>query len=183
VVAIVAQVPDRGGDGGGVTTKKEFHHTLVQAAAQKGLNSVPAPGHNGYGKLRARAMGELLDSDWIRGQAAEMGIGVRPREVARETEKLKRGAFKNGAQYRRFLREAHLTRRDVRENVEILLLSERIQERVLAGAGSKAGARKAFAKFISEYEARWKARTVCAPEYVIYRCSNAPAPSAAANRS
>jgi hypothetical protein len=180
VVAIVAQVPDRGGEGGGITTKKEFHHALAQAAAQKGLRFVPEPGRNGYGKLKNAAMGELLDDSWIRGQAAEMGIGVRPREVARATEKLKRLAFKNGAQYRRFLREAHYTRRDIEERVEIQLLSERIQQRVIAGVGSRAGAQKALSKFVSEYAVRWKARTVCAPEYVVDRCSNAPVSGAAA---
>jgi hypothetical protein len=176
VVAIVARVPDRGGEGGGVTTKKEFHHALVQAAAQKGLTAVPVPGGNGYGRIRETAMGELLDDSWIRGQAAEMGIGVRPREVARETEKLKRQAFKNGAQYRRFLRQAHYTRRDVTERVELQLLSERIQERVAAGLGSDASVQKAFAKFVSEYEVRWKARTVCAQGFMTSRCSNAPTP-------
>ena len=109
-----------------------------------------------------------------------MGIGVRPGQVARETEEIKRRAFKDGAEYRRFLREAHFTRRDVKERVEIQLLTERIQERVEAGINSEAGLQKAFAKFVSEYEVRWKARTVCAPDYVVDRCSNSPAPSAAA---
>jgi hypothetical protein len=180
VVAIVAQVPDRGGEGGGITTKKEFHYALVQAAVGKGLKTVPEPGHNGYGKLKDDAIGELLDDFWIRGQAAEMGIGVRPREVARATVRIKREAFTNGAEYRRFLREAHLTRRDVREHVEVQLLAGRIQEKVVAGIDGDAGMQKAFTKFVSEYEVRWKARTVCAPGYVIERCSNAPAPSAGA---
>ncbi len=104
-----------------------------------------------------------------------MGIGVRSREVARETEKLKRQAFRNAAQYRRFLREAHYTRRDVKERVEIQLLSERIQERILAGVSGEVAAQRAFAKFIDEYEERWRLRTVCAPGYVTVRCSNGPA--------
>jgi hypothetical protein len=177
VVAVVARVPDRGGEGGGVITKKELNHALVQAAVGKGLKTIPEPGRSGYGKLKAAATGELLDDSWIRGQAAEMGIGVRPREVARVTTSLKREAFTNGAEYRRFLREAHLTRRDVKENVEIQILAGRIQERVAAGIGSEAGVQKAFAKFVSEYEVRWKARTICAPGYVIARCSNASVPA------
>jgi hypothetical protein len=160
-----------------VTTRKEFHRALAQAAAQAGLRSAPKPGHNGYGKLKKTAIGELLDSDWIRGQAAEMGIGVRPRQVARMIAAIKKEAFKNdGAEYRRFLREFHYTRRDVKERVEIQLFVERIQERVLAGSGSKASAQKAFAKFVSEYEVRWKARTVCALGYITVRCSNGPTP-------
>ncbi len=177
MVAIVARVPDRGAEHGGVVTKKEFQHALAQAAAQRGRRSAPKPGGNGYGKLKNRAIGELLDDSWIRGQAAEMGIGVRPREVARELARLKKLAFEDGAEYRRFLRENHLTRRDVKENVEIQLYAEKIQERVVAGLDSEAAAQKAFANFLDEYGERWRSRTVCAPGYITSRCSNGPAPA------
>jgi hypothetical protein len=179
VIAIVARVPDRGPAQGGVVTRKEFQHTLVQVAVGKGRRSVPKPGGNGYGKLKDRAIGELLDDSWIRGQAAEMGIGLRPRQVSREVAHLKKQAFKNGAEYRRFLREAHFTRRDVRGRVEIQLFVERIQERVAAGVNGKAAAQKAFAKFVSEYGESWRSRTVCAPGYITDRCSNGPAPAGA----
>ena len=49
VVAIVARVPDRGGEGGGIATKKEFHRALVQAAAQKGLKTSPSQAATGTG--------------------------------------------------------------------------------------------------------------------------------------
>jgi hypothetical protein len=176
VVAIVAQVPDHGGEGGGIMTKKEFHRALVQAAAQKELKTVPGPGRNGYGKLQDTAMGELLDDSWVRGQAAEMGIGLRPRGVTRELARLKKQAFKNGAQYRRFLREAHFTRRDVRDRVELQMFVERIQERVMGGFTNEHAGQKAFAKFVGEYEERWRARTVCSTGYVTVRCSNGPTP-------
>jgi hypothetical protein len=121
-------------------------------------------------------MDEMLDDAWIRGQAAEMGIGLRPRSVSRELALLKKQAFKDGAQYRRFLHEAHFTRRDVRDRVEVQMFSERIQERIVAGLTSAKAAREAFAKFVGEYEGRWRARTVCATDHVIVRCSNGPAP-------
>ena len=121
-------------------------------------------------------MGESLESEWIRGQAAEMGIGVRPREVARALAQLKKQAFRNGAQYRRFLKKSHYTRRDVNERVEIQLFSERIQERVAAGIDSEKAVQKAFAKFVSEYKVRWRSRTVCAADYVTDLCSNGPEP-------
>jgi hypothetical protein len=31
-----------------------------------------------------------------------------------------------------------------------------------------------LAKFVAEFEQRWRARTVCAPEYLLARCSNGP---------
>jgi hypothetical protein len=176
VVAIVAQVPDRGREHGGVATAKEFHHALVQVAAQKDVHPTPKPGDDGYWKLQERAMSEMLDDFWIRGQAAEMGIGLRPRGVSRELARLKKRAFKNGAQYRQFLREAHFTRRDVRDRVEVQMFSQRIQERIGAGQTSAKAAQKAFAKFVKEYEERWRGRTVCAPSHVTDRCSNGPAP-------
>ncbi len=121
-------------------------------------------------------MDEMLDDSWIRGQAAEIGIGLRPRSVTRELAHLKKQAFKNGAQYRHFLREAHFTRRDVRGRVEVQMFSERIQERIVAGLTSAKSKQQAFERFVSEYEERWRARTVCATDHVNVRCSNGPTP-------
>lgn len=157
-------------------TAKEFHHALVQVAAERGRLPVPKPGDDAYPGLQHLAISEQLDESWIRGQAAEMGIGLRPRGVSRELERLKKQAFKSGAEYRQFLREAHFTRRDVRDRVEVQMFSERIQERIGAGQTSAKGAQKAFVKFVKEYEARWRARTVCAAGHVTDRCSNGPLP-------
>jgi hypothetical protein len=176
VVAIVAQVPDRKGKEDGVVTSKEFDHAFDQKAAADGRRITPKPGGEGYEKLKHKAIKELLEFSWIRGQAAEMGIGLRPPQVSRKLAKLKKQAFKNGAQYRRFLKEAHFTRGDVHERVEVQMLSERIQERIVAGLPSEAAAVKAFRRFVAEYEKRWRGRTVCAPGYVTELCSNGPQP-------
>jgi hypothetical protein len=176
VVAIVAQVPDHKGEQGGVVTIKEFDHGLDQASAADGLEVTPNPGGKDYERLKHKAIGELLEFSWIRGQAAEMGIGLRPRQVSRELATLKRQAFENGAQYRRFLKEAHYTRADVLERVEVQMFSELIQERILIGISSEAAAQKALGKFVAEYGKRWRSRTVCVPGYVTELCSNGPEP-------
>ena len=156
-------------------TKHEFQHALAQAAAAQGRRRAPKPGHGGYGKLKDTAIGELLDFAWIDGQAGEMGIGVTARQIKEERRRLIRTAFKNRAEFHRFLVEARYTLRDVRQRVEVQMLSTRIQERVGAGRSGHS-AQKDFAKFVAEYEQRWRARTVCAPEYVLDRCSNGPEP-------
>jgi hypothetical protein len=177
VAAIVAQVPDRKGEAGGVITSSEFDHGLDQAAAQHGRRVAPGPRGTGYRKLKNQAIGELIEATWIRGQAAEMGIGLRPRKVSRGLAVLKKQAFKNGAQYRRFLKEAHYTRRDILDRLEIQMFSELIQERILIGIRGEAAAQKAFNKFVVEFAKRWRARTVCAPGYVTaLHCSNGPEP-------
>ena len=170
-VAIVSEVPRRTG----TITKTEFHRALAQAAAQAGRRSTPKPGQGGFGKLKETALGEQLDMIWIKGQAAEMGIGVTPRKVSRQLVLLKKQAFKSEAEYHRFLKEAHFTRRDVRERVEEQLLSTAIQQRVVRGISGEGARQKAFSEFVEAYGKRWRARTVCAPEYMVpARCSNAP---------
>ena len=167
VIAIVSNVPQRIG----TITKAEFQRALVQAAAAR-ARPVPHPVANGYGKLKIVVVGELLDAAWIRGQAMEMGIGIRRRQVRRELARLRRAAFANGAEYRRFLKEAHYTRRDVSERVEIQIISTKILERIEAGLTSESAKRKAFRRFIAEYEATWPPRTVCARDYAIVdRCA------------
>jgi hypothetical protein len=169
VVVFVAHVPPSLGR----LTKAEFQRALVQEAAQAGRASVPGSHAKDYPRIAGRALGERLDAIWLQGQAREMAIGVRPHEISRELAYLKKEAFDNKAQYRRFLREAHFTNRDVRERVKLQILSEKIQVRVVFGL-SGAERQRAFSRFVREYEGRWRGRTVCAPHYVTARCSNAP---------
>jgi hypothetical protein len=173
MVAVVSHVPV----GIGRITKAEFRRALVQGAAMAGRDSVPQPGRSGYGKLRDAAIAELLDMVWIKGQAAEMGIAVTRRQVATELAQIKKDNFKTGAEYRRFLKQSHFTRRDVDERVELQLLSTQIQERVIRGFRGPRAIQKAFQEFVDAYMKRWRARTVCAPEYAIERCSNGPLPA------
>lgn len=125
----VAVVEDAPNDLGTVS-KKEFQHALVQAAAQGKVTPVPKPGDEKYEELKETALGEMLDSIWIQGQAEEMGISVTPKEVAEELKKLKEKAFKTEQQYKEFLKEAHFTQADVNTRVTIQVLSERIQTQV-----------------------------------------------------
>jgi parvulin-like peptidyl-prolyl isomerase len=125
-VALVEGVP---GDVGTIT-EKDFRHQLVQAAASAQVKPVPKPGDEKYEELKETALGELLDSVWIQGQAEEMGISVSDKEVAAELKKLKAQAFKTEKQYEEFLKEAHYTQADVDQRVRVQVLSTRIQEQV-----------------------------------------------------
>ncbi len=93
--------------------------------------------------------------------------------------KVRRESFKDGAEFRGFLKEARYTRRDVNERVEIQMLSTRLQwhlsRRIRKETSSKSEEQRAFAEFIAEFEESWRGRTVCAPDYAISRCSNGPA--------
>jgi hypothetical protein len=166
-VALVSHVPT----GLGTITKQEFHRALIQQVAASGRNSVPKPGQKGYEQLRVAVVGERLDAVWIQGQAVEMGLLVTNRQISRELREIKKQNFKSNADYRRFLKDSHFTVQDVRERVKLQMLSVLVQEKVGRNA-------KAFKQFVAAYSKRWRARTVCAPEFVIDRCSNGPVPPA-----
>ncbi len=125
-VAVVEDAPDDLG----TVTEKEFQHALEQAAAEQKITPVPKPGDDKYEELKETALGQILDSVWIRGEAEEMGVSVTPKEVAAELKKLKDKAFKTEQQYKEFLKEAKFTEEDVNTRVTIQLLSEQIQTQV-----------------------------------------------------
>jgi len=129
-VAVVEDAPE----GLGTVTKKEFDSAIVQAAASSGIKPVPKPGDEQYEGLKETALGELLQSIWLQGQAAEMGIEVTPKEVAAELKKIKEQSFKTEKQYQEFLKESHFTPADVLDRVKLQILSKDIQEQIQAEA-------------------------------------------------
>lgn len=181
-VALVSHMPTEAG----TITQAELDHAIAQSAAQAGLDSSPASGSPKYRDTAEAALGELLSSIWIQGEAARMGIGVTSREVAEEREELKKESFKSDDEYQKFLAESHYTKADVDERVEDQMLSTKIEHRVQRGLKSEAAKQEAVVPFVKAYDKRWRARTVCAPRYAIERCSNGPASSgegSEANRS
>jgi parvulin-like peptidyl-prolyl isomerase len=126
----VAIVEDAPGDIGTIT-EAELRHAVVQAAAESQVSPVPKPGDEQYDGLRETALGELLDSIWIQGQAAEMGYSpVTPQEVAAELKKIKEQSFQSEKQYQEFLEESHYTDEDVDRRVTLQILSTKIQGQI-----------------------------------------------------
>jgi foldase protein PrsA len=125
-VAVIEDAPDDLG----TITEEQFQHALDQAAAQGKVTPVPKPGDEKYDELKETALGEVMDSIWIRGQAEEMGISVTEQEIADELKKLKKKSFKTEQQYEEFLKEANFTQADVDTRVTIQMLSEQIQTQV-----------------------------------------------------
>lgn len=174
-VALVSDVSPRDG----TITRHELRHQVVIVASQSNHRPIPEPSDRGYQRLQREALKFELEGVWIRGEAGERDISVTPREVSRELTRTKKESFESGAEYRRFLKESHYTRRDVRERVEIQLLAVGLQEwlqRRLSREGktSRVEEQRGFTEFVDEFSEKWKSRTVCGPEYAIDRCSNGP---------
>jgi hypothetical protein len=170
-VVLVSNVPVRRG----TITRAEFQHGLVLTAVAAGFRSAPRPGAKGYERLKERTVHSLLEAVWVYGEAAERDIAVTPSEVARKLALIKRQSFESAAEYRRFLKESRYTRRDVNERVELQLLSARLQRRIIRPIERESRNRfeeqQAIREFVTEFNARWRGRTVCAPEYATDLCS------------
>jgi hypothetical protein len=177
-VALISEVPRRRG----TITKAEFHHGMELAAVQADAGPQPKPGEPGYERLKTTVLKSVLEGIWIVGQATEWDITVTHRQVKDLVVAVKRENFRSAAEFRQFLRESHYTRDDVYERVEIQLLSTELQARLTRQiereSRNEHEEQRAFREFIDEFEERWRSRTVCAPEYVIERCSNGPIPAA-----
>jgi parvulin-like peptidyl-prolyl isomerase len=125
-VALVQQVPDDIGQ----VSETDFNRALLQQAAQAKLKKTPKPGEGKYEELKEAALGELLDTIWIQGEAEELGISVTPKQIGTELAQIKKTNFKTDAEYQKFLKTSRFTKADVLARVKLQLLSTQIQETV-----------------------------------------------------
>ncbi len=128
-VAIVQDVPSDLG----TITQADYQKSLVQTAARAGLKTIPKPGDSQYAQLQIAAMGDLLDTIWIQGEAAEMGISVTPQQISTQFAQIKKQNFKTKAAYANFLKTSHFTQADVNERVKLQLLSTQVQQQIGKG--------------------------------------------------
>ncbi len=124
----VVVVEDAPGDIGTIT-EDELRHATVLAAAESQIKPIPKPGDEQYDGLRQTALGGLLDSIWIQGEAAEMGFTVTPQETSAELEKIKE-QFPTEEKFQEFLEEARYTDEDVDQRVTLQVLSGKIQSAI-----------------------------------------------------
>jgi parvulin-like peptidyl-prolyl isomerase len=108
-------------------TMADFKRGLAQAVAQSGQKKVPKPGDEEYEALKETAMNALLEPIWLQGLAEEEGITVSDKEVLAEFKKLKKENFKTEAEYKKFLKEANYTQKDVLQRVKLQRLSTELQ--------------------------------------------------------
>jgi parvulin-like peptidyl-prolyl isomerase len=123
-VATVKGVPD------GNISEAEFKRTLAQQVAAGGLKKAPKPGSKKAEELREAALGELLDSIWIAGEAEELGITVTAKQIETELAQIKKTNFPTAKAYKEFLDTSGFDQEDVDNRVELQLLSQEVQEQI-----------------------------------------------------
>jgi parvulin-like peptidyl-prolyl isomerase len=94
----------------------------------------PKPGTDKYEELQEKAMSELIEGTWIRGEAEEQGITVTEKQVEDELTTIKKQNFPTKAAYDKFLKESNFTQDEVNELVELQIFTKEIQAKVSAQA-------------------------------------------------
>lgn len=134
-VAIVTSVPDDIG----TVSEADFKRALLQQAAQAKLKGTPKPGDDKYEELKTAALGELLDTIWIQGEAEELDISATPKQIAAELAQIKKTNFKTPAEYQKFLETSHFSKQDVLDRVKLQILSTEIQKEISEEAPEPSG--------------------------------------------
>ncbi|HVY96500.1 MAG TPA: peptidyl-prolyl cis-trans isomerase [Solirubrobacterales bacterium] len=123
-VAIVKGVPD------GNVSEADLKHAVLQQVAAGGLKKTPARGTKKFEELQEKALEELLNAIWVRGEGEELGIEITPKQIATELATIKKQNFKTEAAFQKFLKTSHYTKKDVNERVRLQILGTQIQERI-----------------------------------------------------
>jgi hypothetical protein len=74
--------------------------------------------------------------------------------------------------FKAFLRSSGQTVADLLLRVQLNLLSTRIQQHVLAGNHTGSSRQNTLARFVSEFEMKWRAQTYCLPAYAVHDCGH-----------
>jgi parvulin-like peptidyl-prolyl isomerase len=136
--AVVSSVSD--GHVSEAEVKRGIGQQIAAKIASKELKKAPGAGSDKYEEIKTAAMGEILDSIWIGGEAEELGISVTGKQIAASLAEIKKQNFKTEAAFQKFLKESHFTRADVLSRVKLQLLSKEIQEKVQNESGPASAA-------------------------------------------
>jgi parvulin-like peptidyl-prolyl isomerase len=136
-VAHISSVPDEFADIG----EDELNRSIARLATsgEEKAKKPPKPGSKKYDELQTKAMTELIEGVWIRGEAEELGISVTEKQVEDELASIKKQNFPTDAAYKKFLAESKFSQEEVDQLVELQIVTKEIQEQVSAQAPKPSG--------------------------------------------
>ena len=115
----------------GEITQDEVDAAVQQASASEGNAKPPEPGTPQYNTILVPALSDVLLGRWVRGEAEERGIEVTEREVDVELESIIEEQFGGQSEFDKFLEQSGFSEQDAFDRVELQLLTQCIQDRVI----------------------------------------------------
>jgi foldase protein PrsA len=106
-----------------------------------------------YTSLKQEVLGFLISSEWVIGEAANLGVKVSDAEVKKEFEKVKNEQFPKPAEFEKFLATSGQTVSDLLLRVKLNMLSSKIQKKIVASKGAPSKAE--IEKYYKENQSRF----------------------------
>jgi foldase protein PrsA len=84
-----------------------------------------------YKSLQQEVLGFLISSDWVLGEADDLGVKVTDKEVKKRFETIRNQQFPKAAEFQRFLANSGQTVSDLLLRVKLNQLSSKIQKKII----------------------------------------------------
>ena len=126
----IIYVEDVPNDRGNIT-EDDYNRAFAQTWKRGGLQTAPKEGDAQYDQVREAAINDLLDQAWLTGEAAEMGVTATDREIDSELQTIKQDQFPTPKAFQDFLKTSGFTQEEVRQRVELQVLSRKIQDEIM----------------------------------------------------
>ncbi|MGA9874908.1 MAG: YbhB/YbcL family Raf kinase inhibitor-like protein [Solirubrobacteraceae bacterium] len=123
----------------------------------------------GAGNAAHRALGFLLTSEWVLGEAKARNISVSEAEVKQRYAKLVHQSFPKAGALQKYFSTSGETEADLLARIKVEMLASRIAAQVSAGKSSSQRS-AILAAFETNFHTHWKALTDCKSGYVMEDC-------------
>jgi Raf kinase inhibitor-like YbhB/YbcL family protein len=148
-VATIAGVP---------IAKSSYTHWL---SVEQKLGAAGSPSH--------QALGFLITSEWVLGEAAARHMSVSEAEVKKRYTQLIHQSFPKAGSLQKYLAKSGETEADLLARIKVELLASRIAAKITSG--KSASKRTAIlAGFEGNFQKHWKSLTSCNSGYVMEDC-------------
>lgn len=128
--------------------------------------------HVSTGKVIGEAMGFLVSSYWVLGEAAELGVNATRTQVVHQFDVLRHAQFPKRGEFDRFLGSSGQTVADLEFRVRLNMDSQAIEQRVAAAARTEAERSHALASFVHAFNVKWEPQTYCATGFAVADCGH-----------
>ena len=139
-------------------SKASYEHWL---AVERKLGAAGSPSH--------QALGFLITSQWIVGEAQARHITVSEAEVKQRYAQLVHQSFPKAGSLQTFFASSHETEADLLARIHVETLTSRITAQVMAKKSSSQRS-AVLTAFEKSFHAHWKALTDCKSGYVMEDC-------------
>jgi phosphatidylethanolamine-binding protein (PEBP) family uncharacterized protein len=139
-------------------SKASFKHWL---AVETALGASSSPAH--------QALGFLITSEWVLGEAAARGVSVSEAEVKQRFAQLVHESFPKAGSLRKYLAKSGESEADLLARIKVELLASKIAAKVTAGKSATQRSASLTA-FENDFHTHWRSYTSCEPGYVMEDC-------------